>query len=220
MLSPSDYDADNIDVRLTSRAVLNSTDWYLRDDESNYDWAMSLGLSGEYTFASGESTLSIELNGQRGGDESDLFWGFGDGQKYITFAHDFDGGLCTCVNTAGVIFIYPPCNGPLAVGDISTVAAMGNNYDSWPIRNALAGGSNYNWHPLSNQGNQNTFPVTVSLTNSPESNEVKFTFSSATLQLECVYQDSFQSNVDLVAALIPDAHGDDGVRISSITVNS
>ena len=117
---------DGIQVDFGTQCLCDSSQWYLGEDkESPDDWALKVTMQsdGDYSFGFSESTLDITLKASKVVSESDLFWGFGDGNKYITFVNDFDGGLHVGTGIKG-IFIYPPCGGPLADGDISTILGV------------------------------------------------------------------------------------------------
>ena len=121
--------------------------------------------------------------------------------------------------------IYPACNGSLATGSVSDVLVDTNNYDSdsfYAIRKSLAGGSYDNWDRWGSDVeyvNDNTFPITIEITNDVADNQVTVVFDSDTQHLECVYSDHFDPDADLVFALYPDPDSD-SFQIDSITISS
>ena len=112
-------------------------------------------------------------------------------------------------------WIYPNCGdgGPLATGDVHDQLDRGN------IRPALAGGNESNWYYLSAEQNYENWPITVTVTNDMLSNEVTFAFSSPTVDLQCVFSDSFQHEVDLKVGIQPDTNNDEEVRIDLIIMS-
>ena len=155
-----------------------------------------------------------------------LFWGFGDGEKYITFHHDFDGHSWASDKSVSGIWIYPACEGPLAEGNISTVLQDSSSYDDeadYAIRDALAGGDRTGWHRLTTEQNEgNWWPVTFEITNDISSHLVNFTFTTAKLSVSCIYYDSFAVNTSFVAGLQPDvsAGSADDIHIDYVAVDS
>ena len=63
----------------------------MQSTETFESWAIEIDLSGDFVFSSSISTISFQIDGERVGDEGDLYFGFGDGSTYITAAIDFDG---------------------------------------------------------------------------------------------------------------------------------
>ena len=115
-------------------------------------------------------------------------------------------------------WIYPNCGygQSLATGDVHDQLDGEEG-----IRSALAGGDFSNWYYLSAEQNYENWPITVTVTNDMLSNEVTFAFSSPTVDLECVFSDSFQHEVDLKIGIGPDAgNNDETVRIESIVISS
>ena len=67
------------------------------------DWAIALEMHDIFQFNKEVSGFNIEAEGDCVTTECDLFWGFGNGQKYITFHHDFDGhSWATNENDTGI----------------------------------------------------------------------------------------------------------------------
>ena len=64
---------------------------YIQNTETLENWAIEIDLSEELVFSSSISTISFQVDGERVGDEGDLYFGFGDGSTYITAVVDFDG---------------------------------------------------------------------------------------------------------------------------------
>ena len=98
---------------------------------------------------------------------------------------------------------------------------MCQNIDSYPHRQALAGGDSSNWYEISDVGNGNNWPLTMTILINEDVNTVTVRFTSSTLDLECVYYDSFQSDSDLVVGWNPDPSLEDtpdAVIIDSITL--
>ena len=122
------------------------------------------------------------------------------------------------------IWIYPECGGSLAAGDISSVLEDSDIYDDdyfWSMRAALAGGDYMNWYELSTVSNGHNWPISMDITNDIEANTVTVRFSTATLDLECVYNDAFESATDLKVGWNPDLYtGSDEVIVNSVTISS
>ena len=98
-MSPCDYESDgDISVQFGGAAKVSASpqcEWYLGTDAKMVDdWALGLKLSRDYQFGDGISSVSVEFEGECVTSECDMFWGFGDGQKWLTVFHDFesDGG--------------------------------------------------------------------------------------------------------------------------------
>ena len=206
--------------------TLNASHWLLDSSmNSTDDWALALTLSGDYRFKSSVDVyaVSLEISGfckKAPVDEidCDMFLGFGSSNKYITFLTDFDGGVKSNVadiNSRG-ISIYPPCNGSLGVGSVSDILEGSSDFAKEKgmigrdtIRMAMAGGNVSNWHLLTEDTNEETWPITLNITNDVASNQVTFSFVSDTLNLECSYNDTFPVDEDVVVALQSDINGND-----------
>ena len=63
----------------------------IQNTETLENWAIEIDLSGDFVFSWSISTISFQVDGERAGDEGDLYFGFGDGRTYITVVVDFDG---------------------------------------------------------------------------------------------------------------------------------
>ena len=67
--------------------------WMYTSDIQPDSWAIALTLAAEYRFSAGISEISVTLDGECQTGECDLFWGIGDGDKFMTLYHDMDGGM-------------------------------------------------------------------------------------------------------------------------------
>merc|ERR1711972_580020 len=166
----------------------SSDEWYLNGQKSSVfdDWAIELELTDDFAVSSGD-TISFEIRGSKvesasnPWDEGDMFMAFGDGEKYIAFGLDFDGGLGNWAgrnsqyNINGML-IYPPCSGgdiPLATGSVSNlfegVASHLNpwgKYDArYAVRDLLAGDDRAQWGLFSGESiyNEDTWPVKIEI---------------------------------------------------------
>ena len=78
-----------------------------------------------------------------------------------------------------------------------------------------------NWHKLSTVLNGNNWPVSITVTNDIEANTVTVRFFSSAVDLECVYEDAFESTTDLKVGWNPDLYsGSDETDVSSVTISS
>ena len=165
--------------------------------------------------------------------DCDMFLGFGSSNKYITFLTDFDGGVKSKVNDLSTrgISIYPACGGSLGVGSLSDILSGSSDLAKEEgligrdtIRMAMAGGDAENWHLLTEDTNKETWPITLNITNDVASNQVTFSFVSDTLNLECIYNDTFPVDEDVVVALQSDINkndvNNDDIFIEYISIES
>lgn len=234
---PQRYESiDSINVSLgTDLTTLNPDgdcedvwpEWLLDTElASPNDWALELTLYDFLRFDSELVGFEFSIYGSCESDECDLFWGFGDGQKYISFFNNFDGHSWTSEGSTSGIFIYPQCGGALANGDISDVLQDSSSYHTSPdyaIRDALAGGDRSNWHLITTKKNGNGFwPVTIRVFNDISSNRVTFSFTSPNITISCDFTDSFAADQTLTFALQPDlaAGTANDIKIDGIAVDS
>jgi len=232
-ITPDDYDVDGISVSFgpsCSSCAAPSTEWFLDSHGQSTpieEWGIEIALSTPYTLSTGTSTVSFEVDGDRATSEADMFWGFGDGTKWISFMMDFDGRVKNEGSPQQLgMQLYPPCGGSLATGNISDVLLDSGSYHSNPlfaVRYALAGGNPNNWEQLggSKLHNGNTWPVTFEIVNDVPSNKVTFRFSSSSQSEECVYSDYFGAT-GFVFGMLPDCDysGEDDFYIYSVTATS
>ena len=90
-------------------------------------------------------------------------------------------------------------------------------------RDALAGGDYNNWYEISTEHNEDNWPLSISVTNDIINGETTVRFFSPTVDLECVYNDVFEPNVDLTMGWNPDpasSNNPDEVEFDSITIGS
>merc|ERR1719242_397883 len=177
-------------------------------------------LTDDYKFSSGESSVSVEFDGNKGNmGAADLFLGFGDGTNYFTFVMDFDGKLTVDMKDYG-IYIYPSCDGGLASGDISdALVGMDNavgNSNFYKLRSVLAGGDYNNWHRLTTGQNKNNWPVKVTVTNDLEKQKSTFRVVTDQIDLQCSFTSAFAADTELKFGLVPDMNDD--VVIEEFTV--
>jgi len=232
-LTPSSHNVDGIAVgfgascRRCDDGTDSASEWYL-SEKGIEDWAIQLDLSSDFALSAGRSTISFEIDGRKIKYQADIFLGFGDGTKLITFALDFDGGFSNFGSPRSVkgMLVYPQCGGRLAEGDVSTVLTGSRKRDKSKmkaVRNALAGGDRNDWAQIAGKrvNNGNTWPVRIEIVNDIDANEVTFKFSSKTTEEECVYSDAFAAG-HFVFGMIPDsARGkNDDFVIDSITVTT
>jgi len=160
--------------------------------------------------------------------ECDMFWGFGDGQKWLTVFHDFESDGGANAKADGVqngFWVYPPCGGPLADGDIESVLAGSTSSGDYPwnvVRDQLAAGDRTNWHYLSSNLNGDTWPVTVEVTNFVGEDASTFHFLSDSLNEECHFTEAFLDGTDLFVAIQPDLQNGthDDIRVHSLSVDT
>ena len=93
VISPS-ISADDITYSLGDGVSVVGSAWWISTDSLPVDsWAIALTLTAEYRFSAGISEISVTLNGECQTTECDLFWGIGDGDKFMALYHDMDGGM-------------------------------------------------------------------------------------------------------------------------------
>jgi len=228
-LTPTDYDVDDISVVFGGQCDVSDGGWFLsaHTTETIVDWAIEVDLSGDYDLSDGMSSIAFTIDGEKVNNQGDIFMGFGDGAKYISFLTDFDGGVNNKDTVRG-IQVYPKCadgNGNLGVGDVSDILSNTNSYNDdneYAVRFALADGSLENWEELGGTTVHNgaTWPVTIEIVNDMDANEVTFRFSSNTTTAECTYSDSFGAG-GFVYGILPDTEdGDaDDFHIYSIGIS-
>jgi hypothetical protein len=225
-LQPANYDVDGIHVDFGEQCDVSSSEWLLSAETDTVweDWPIKLDLSGDFQFSTWVSTVDVQLNGEKVYTELDMMMSFGDGDKYFSIAYDVDGAWNNADGQKG-IQVYPNCGGSLASGDAATLLDDASSYDSrahYALRYALAGGDLSNWEQMGGERHNNgdTMPVTIEVMNNHIDGEVTVKFVSATQELECVYNDEFASNTDLVVGITPDAESgeQDQVAMQWITV--
>jgi len=233
-VQPARYDVDGIRVDFgvsDGQIDPSSESWPIHGQttDETEEWAIELTLSDDFTFSSWISTVDFQVNGLRpgGSGHGDVFFGFGDGSKYISMAVDQDGRIYSGRTASDAyifgISIYPPCGGAMGSGSVSGVLSNSKKYDSdatKAIRKALSGGDWTKWTSMGGSEHNNgkdVWPVTIEVTNNVLANTVTVRFESATQDLECVYDDLFERDTNLVFGINPDT-GDDALDIHSITV--
>merc|ERR1719295_1046366 len=223
-LTPKDYES-NDDVSLTfgSHSRMKKRSWRLGTDDkvAPEDWAIEVHLSGDMVFTERTDTVSVSANGECIDSQCDLFWGFTDGHKFITFAHDFDKSLWVRNKVQSGMYIYPPCGGSMAEGNLVTIMADSSTAKRgfWELRDDLGQGDRKNFELITEENNGPTWPVTIEVTNDLVAHQTTFRFVSDTVDVECVYDDNFDSNTDLVATISPDVSTRDDLQIYSLTAS-
>merc|ERR1719474_1655033 len=226
--SPGDELSRNgVSLGFGSQSEISDSTWYLGTQArvAPDDWALEIDMHGAYRFDEGRSTVTVSVDGQCLHNQCDMFWGFGDGNKFITFAHDFDGGLWVRNKQQKGMYAFPQCGGRLAVGDLTMVLANSQsteNKDFWRMRDNLGQGDRTNFEEISTEHNDNTWPVTIEVTNDMNAHQVTFRFYSDTVDVECVYDDVFAPNTDLIVTIAPDVgqNDKDDMHIHSVSVSS
>jgi len=204
---------------------IDASTWTLAGEQGYiYDWPMQLMMTQNYQFTGGESSISFEImgNGASNDQKSDLYIGFGDGSRYLTFAIDFDGKYTINPkhNNPG-IFISPDCAGALQQGDVADVlegienGGTPNNFHL-QLSHVLAGGSWWMWNKLTSSPNGNTWPVTITVTNNARDGTSTFRVVSNTIDLSCSFTEAFAADTPLTFGMVPDVLKD--MQIESITV--
>merc|ERR1719295_716620 len=180
VIKPNDYDVDGIEVEFGAQCNVSEHEWLLHADTADTitDWAIELDMGSPYALSAGLSTIAFEINGSGVHWQADMFMGFGDGEKYISFLTDFDGAVNNKEKVRG-IQIWPPCEkegGSLALGSVANVLldtrSHGDN-NEYAVRDALAGGDRNNWEKLGGTTVHNgaTWPVTVEIVNDMDANQ-------------------------------------------------
>ena len=232
-VTPTNYSIDDIEIQFGTDFTYNISHWLLDSSlNSPDDWAVTLTLSGDYTFQSSVHTVTVEISGFCRVVQCDMFLGFGSSDKYITFLTDFDGGVRTNMDVSASetkgSSIYPACGGALGVGSLSEIlngsSDLHEDAGQSDIRVALAGGNVSDWYLLTSDPNDETWPITLNITNDVASNQVTFSFVSDTLNLECIYNDTFPLDEDVILGLQSDINGvdeiNDDIFIEYISVQS
>jgi len=229
-LKPGHYAVDDdihVDFGNTGQIDIFSDNWELHGEEDDdvSEWAIKVELTNDWTFSTLISTVDFKVGGQRDSTTAgaDLFLGFGDGSKYVTFMVDFDGGVSNTGGQSG-IQIYPDCGGSLASGDIASVLNGASSLDDQAhkqLRLALAGGDVNNWDQMggSRHDNGDTWPVTIEIENDIVDGEARVRFVSVTQSLECVYSDNFGTDSPLVFGINPDASPANGATRDKFNLN-
>ena len=171
--------------------------------------ALQLGLDASvYGFVSRiKSSILFEINGECINSQCDMYYGFGDGDRYFTVGVAFDGGLG--LPALHDLWIYPLCGQAMSIGDVATIinnntidrssninyrntlnAALSNNETAWNVwRSSL----------------EIDFPITIEVINDDRNGnvEVLFTNHGGSIQ-SCSFTDSFSPNKDLYFDAIND----------------
>jgi len=239
-LKPGTYDLDDLHMEFGlppdgQMEAIESDKWVIMGEHSDdiEKWAMKTTLSGDWAFSSLISTVVIQVHGEvatYGG--ADAFFGFGDGNNYVSLMVDFDGAVDRDTSNKfgkrqNGIQIYPSCGGSLASGDVATVLSGASSLHSradYQTRLALAGGNVGNWEQMGGSRNDNgdTWPVAIEIENDIVHGTATVRFVSESQSLECVYNDNFDTDTDLVFGVNPDSNtdgsGKDKINIKYITV--
>jgi len=189
------------------------------------DWAIKLNMRGRFQFDEGRSTVTVSVDGECVDNQCDMFWGFGDGNKFITFAHDFDGALWVRNTQQRGIYEFPRCGGALATGDVTRLLADGQSTHKqpfWRMRDNLGQGDRTNFEEITTAHNRDTWPVSIEVTNDMDAHQVTVRFVSESVTTECVYDDVFAPNTELIATISPDVGREerDDMKIHSVSVSS
>lgn len=88
----------------------------------------------------------------------------------------------------------------------------------WELRDSLAQGDRTDFEMFSDLHNGHNWPVTIEVTNDVDAHQVTFRFVSDTVDVECVYDDVFDANTALTAAISPDVSTKDDLQIYSLSV--
>lgn len=232
-LKPGKYDFEDVHVDFGlppdgQMHDIQSDKWVIMGEESDKveEWAIKTTMSGEWAFSSLISTVDFQVHGEVATTEDvDAFFGFGTGSKHVSLMVDFDGKV-GAVETG--IQIYPACGGALATGDIANVldgASSLDDHAAWQTRLALSGGNLNNWEQMGgsrHDNGKNTWPVAIEVENDFVHGRVIVRFESETQSLDCVYNDTFDTDSDLVFGINPDSNedgsGKDKINVHFITV--
>ena len=139
--------------------------------------------------------------------ECDVFFGFGDGNKYVT--------ILSAMKGAGGVWIYPSCeSNSLPSGDIIRIFNS-----SLSPRDVLAGGNRSNWDLWSDKVD-GTWPIKIEITNDYRTNEVIIAFSHVYgyRSASCLFGDVFTANTDLHFTIRSDPLVDAGMAIHYIDI--
>jgi len=225
ILSPDSTDGD-VSISFGSHAIVSDSEWVLATavQEPPENWAVEIELGGVYQFSNKKSTVSVTVDGNCMDTQCDMFWGFGDGNKYITFAQDFDGGLWVRNKNQEGMYAFPACGGQLARGDLTEIMTEYTSEEAkgfWRFRDILGQGDRTNFEEITTEHNDHTWPVTVEVTNDMDRHEVTFRFFSDNVDVECVYDDVFAPNTNLIAAMTPDVgqNAKDDIEIYSVSAS-
>ncbi len=169
---------------------------------------MQLILDGDkYGFISGKrSSISFEINGAcLNPYECDIFFGFGDMDKYLLIIIAMDeGGYTADINnqiSAG-LWMYPSCGtSSIPSADITQVFNT-----SLSTRDNLGGGNYTNLYSWSDEKDV-IWPINVAIINDDRTNQVIVSLSNGDRSASCSFDDTFTANTDLYMTLKSDGGG-------------
>lgn len=170
------------------------------------------------------TSISISMNGTCTiSSACELFMGFGDNQRYITFAFTLDDAMIGYEgdpSNSQLVMIYP--GDSLAIGNLSILL---NNVTTtyyldyiYDIRDDLSGGNGFT-HSLSTEEDA-SWPITVSITNDVDSNQTQIYFENGARSATHTLNGTFASDSDLYFGFIPDMNSaeTEGAEIYGIDV--
>eukprot|EP00486_Rosalina_sp_Unknown_P010519 CAMPEP_0201578628 /NCGR_PEP_ID=MMETSP0190_2-20130828/25598_1 /ASSEMBLY_ACC=CAM_ASM_000263 /TAXON_ID=37353 /ORGANISM="Rosalina sp." /LENGTH=353 /DNA_ID=CAMNT_0048012025 /DNA_START=27 /DNA_END=1088 /DNA_ORIENTATION=- len=196
------------------------------------DWPLTLALDANtYGFEPNKQDSAVAIT-MRGfcelTSECDAFFSVSIGNKYFSFATDFDGAITTG-NQLG-IQIYPACQTQLATGDptnfLSSVTP-GSAMNMWyGLRSVLAGGDRNNWDVIKTTSTHNgeNFPVTFELVNNDIDDSFIVRFGSPKFrkgQIQCKYNGAVDTNAEIKMFMTNDwpNNADETIVIRSFVIN-
>jgi len=228
VLLPGDAGLDAFGFTTNSKMVTEAPGhWYMSGKEDHMDdgWAMKIS-NADFSFQSSLSTISIEIDGSAATEfdddkEFDMFFGIGDGSKYISYLFDLDGGVWTYPDSGSEgSWSYPACGQAMASGNVGTLLDhwhTDKRSDFWSLREALAAGVLENWSVFSSQVNgKDAWPYILEITNDVENNQVTLRQKSKDLDVSCTFDGAFDVNTPITMGLMPDSPDD--VNIESIAL--
>lgn len=236
VLLPGDAGLDAFGFTTNSKMVTEVPGhWYMSGvaDQMDDGWAMKMS-NADFSFQSSLSTISIEIDGSVATEfddkkEFDMFFGIGDGSKYISYLFDLDGGVLAGDRdgTSAGSWSYPACGQGMASGNVGTLLdhwhsdllnGMSPYTDVfWSLRGALAEGDSDNWSIFSSEVNgKDAWPYLLEITNDVENNQVTFRQKSKDLDVSCTFDGAFDVDTPITIGLMPDAPDD--VNIESIAL--
>ena len=180
----------------------------------------------EYGFIPNKrSSITFLINGAcLGGTNCDIYFGFGDNEKYLTLLISMDerGATGPLSSPPRGIWGYPSCGDSLRLGNIVSIF----NNSIGESRHEAAGGNRSNWNALSNETDV-LWPIKIQIYNDYRVNEIGVSIESNGGRFaSCSFQDIFNSNSDLYFNIRNQGFGGstgdgrNGIEIYDITIST
>lgn len=189
-------------------------------------------MDGPFQFAADAITsISFKIEGECITDgDCDMFFGFGDGNRYWTMSFCLDEWGVMNYNgdtdVTGFIAIYPTPGDIMASGDILSllddVANAGVGTYWTDLRDKVAGGAGENFYDISTEKDQ-TWPITVTVTNDIFANMTYINVENGDRSVNASYIGTFETDTPLSFPFTSDVYttgGVEGFNIFSIDVTS